>query len=225
MRGADMKRAGIGVLMVMGVLMGTQIAAQTAVIRELSGRVEVKAPGAAEWKAAEPGQVLDRASLISTGFKSMALISIGNSTITVQPLTRLSLEEIAGAQEGERVVLELREGRIRADVKPPAEGKIDFSVRSPMATASVRGTVFEFDGNRITVGDGRVHLSGESVTGAYVGPGHATTAEPERGSTAPVLEVVKEALGPALPLGVEVSPASPAPVSGGLGVIFDWPEE
>jgi hypothetical protein len=217
-----MKRAGIGVLMVMAASL---LSAQTAVIRELSGRVEVKAPGAAEWKAAEPGQVLDKASLISTGFKSMARISIGNSTITVQPLTRLSLEEIAAAQGGEQVVLGLRAGRIRADVKPPIEGNIDFSVRSPMATASVRGTIFDFDGTRITVEEGRVRLAGEGVTGAYVGRGHSTEAEPETGTTAPVIEVVKEELSLAPPPGVEAVPAPTGSASGGLDFIFDWPEE
>ncbi|MDR1047842.1 MAG: hypothetical protein LBL64_08700 [Treponema sp.] len=57
--------------------------AQTAVIRELSGTVEVQAPGASEWKAAAIGQTLEKSSLISTGFKSTALVTIGNSTIGV----------------------------------------------------------------------------------------------------------------------------------------------
>ena len=122
------------------------LGAQTARIQQITGTVEVKTPGAAEWRAAEIGQTLDQASLISTGFKSTALVRIGGSALIVRPLTRLSLGEIAAAQNEERVTVDLRAGRIRADVKPPAGVKTSFTVRSPMATASVRGTVFDFDG-------------------------------------------------------------------------------
>jgi hypothetical protein len=224
LRGVNMKKASIGVLLLMGAaLLGAQTGGQ-ALIRETSGKVEIKGPGAAEWEAAEAGQVLERASLISTGFRSTALIRIGNSNITVRPLTRLSLEEIVAEAGGERVTLNLRAGRIRADVKPPVGGRTDFSVRSPIATASVRGTVFDFDGTRLSVVEGRVHLSGESVTGAYVGKGHATAVDTEKGNTAPVIERVKEEMAPALPAGMDVVPAAPAaaPVSGSLGIGLDW---
>jgi hypothetical protein len=200
------------------------LGAQTAVIREISGTVEIKAPGAVEWKAAVTGQTLERASLISTGFRSTALIRIGNSTITVRPLTRLSLEEIAANQNEEQVTLNLRTGRVRADVIPPPQGKVDFSVRAPSVTASVRGTVFEFDGTRLSVEEGRVRLSGESVTGAYIGAGHSTVADPGTGKTATVVEALKAELVPALPAGMDAAPAAPAaaPTSGGLGIGFDW---
>jgi hypothetical protein len=226
-----MKKAVIGfLLMISAALLGAQTAPQAAaVIWELSGTVETKAPGAAEWKAAAAGQELDPASLISTGFRSTALVRIGNSTVTVQPLTRLSLEEIAAGQNGEMVTLKLRTGRIRADVKPPVGGTINFTVRSPIATASVRGTVFEFDGLRLSVEEGRVHLGGQTVTGAYVGTGHSTAADPETGKTAAVIERVKADLAPAFPAGAAAVPSGPAaavvPVSADLGIGFDWREE
>jgi hypothetical protein len=204
----------------------TAAPAVAAVIRETIGRVEVKTPGAAEWQTAEPGQTLDQAALISTGLQSTVRIAIGNSTITVRPLTRLSLEELAAAQGGEQVRVHLRAGRIRAEVKPPPGGKVDFSVRSPTATASVRGTVFDFDGTRLTVEEGRVHLGGEAVTGTYVGTGHTSAADPERGKTSTALERVKEELAPALPVGVETVPgASAAPAGGGLSFEFAWTED
>jgi hypothetical protein len=90
-----MKKTGMGFLLfVMGVMSAALLGAQTAVIREISGTVEVKQPGAQGWEAAKEGQRLETASLISTGFRSTALLSIGNSDIAVRPLTRLSLEEI-----------------------------------------------------------------------------------------------------------------------------------
>jgi hypothetical protein len=216
-----MKKMGMG----MGFLMvAALLGAQTAFVVETSGTVEIKAPGASEWKAAEAGQALDRAALFSTGFRSTALIRIGNSSVMVRPLTRLSLEEIIVRQGEERVTLGLRAGRVRADVKPPAGGRTDFSVRAPMVTASVRGTVFDFDGTRLAVEEGRVHLGGESVTGAYIGMGHSTAADTETGKTAAVIETIKEELSPALPAGVDAAPAAQAaaPVSGGLGIKLEW---
>ncbi|MDR1174949.1 MAG: FecR family protein [Treponema sp.] len=218
-----MKKMVIGFLLLMGAVFA---GAQTAVVRELSGTVEVKAPGDSEWKAAAIGQTLDKASLISTGFRSTALIGIGNSTITVRPLTRLSLEEIAVKQNEEQVTLNLRAGRVRAEVRPPAGGKTDFTVRSPIATASVRGTVFEFDGRRLSVEEGRVHLGGENVTGAYIGSGHATAVDTGTGRTATAAEAVQETLSPALPAGMDTTSAAPASTAAssgdGMDMGFNW---
>jgi hypothetical protein len=219
-----MKKTWLGVLLLTSAVLAS--AQSTALVREIRGTVEIKAPGAAEWKAAVTGQTLEKTALVSTGFRSTALIAIGNSLITVRPLTRLSLEEIILNQEGEQVTLNLRAGRIRADVKPPAEGKTDFSIRTPAVTASVRGTVFDFDGTRLAVEEGRVHLGGQTVTGAYVGAGHSTAVAPETGTTAAVIEGVKEGLMPALPAGLDEAPTAPAsaPSGAGLGIIFDWNE-
>jgi hypothetical protein len=218
-----MKTIGAGVLLLTGAVLAY---GQAAYIRETRGTVEVKAPGSSGWTAAVPGRALERASLLSTGFKSTALIVIGNSTVAVRPLTRLSVEEIAGNQNGERVVLNLRAGRVRAEVRPPAGGAVDFSVRSPAATASVRGTVFEFDGAEVKVEEGRVHLGGERLTGAYVGAGHAAAADPETGGAVTALERVKEELAPAFPAGVDAASvdAAPAaaPADGGMGIGFEW---
>jgi hypothetical protein len=110
-------------------------------------------------------------------------------------------------------------------VSPPVGGKTDFSVRSPTATASVRGTVFEFDGTRLSVEEGRVHLGGESVTGAYIGAGHATAVDTGTGRTATAAEAVQEGLSPALPAGMDPSPSGTAatvPSSDGLDMGFNW---
>jgi len=64
--------------------------AQEAVIKELTGTVELKKAGAAEWENAAKGQSVAVDTVISTSFKSTAIISIGNSLITVRPLTLLT---------------------------------------------------------------------------------------------------------------------------------------
>jgi hypothetical protein len=195
-----------------------------AVIREINGTVEVKAPGATDWSAARPGQELGRNTVVSTGFKSSALIVVGNSTLTVQPLTRLSLEELIRAGNTEKVNVSLRAGRIRADVKPPAGGSSEFTVRSPTATASVRGTAFEFDGIRVRVDEGRVHVSGNGQSGTYVGAGHQAAADVETGRTVSAAETAREELAPALPAGIESAPEIKVDTSssGDIEAGFDW---
>jgi hypothetical protein len=196
-----------------------------AVIREISGTVEVKAPGAAAWSPAARGQALERSAVISTGFKSSALIAIGNSTLSVQPLTRLSLEELAAAENAEKVDINLRTGRVRANVKPPAGGTTSFTVRSPSATASVRGTAFEFNGLQLRVEEGRVHLSGGDGGGTYVGSGHLARTSIETGRTLGTGETAREELAPFVPAGVDriPAPASAVPsASGDIDAGFVW---
>ncbi|MDR1931264.1 MAG: FecR family protein [Spirochaetales bacterium] len=202
------------------------LCAQEAVIRELGGTVEVKAPGEAAWSPARKGQSLTLRTMISTGFRSTALLAIGNATVTVRPLTRLSLEELERTEDGEKAGLNLRAGRVRADVKPPAGGRTEFIVKSPSATASVRGTIFEFDGIRLSVDEGRVHISGGDSTGTYVGAGHSVTTDIETGRTAAAALTAKEELAPSLPAGADSAPQAPVAAAPSRGenveAGFDW---
>jgi hypothetical protein len=80
--------------------------------------------------------------------------------------------------------------------------KIEFTVRSPVATASVRGTSFEFDGTELKVDEGRVHVSGGDGAGAYVAAGHEAKTDMETGRTAGAPERAREELSPPVPAGV-----------------------
>ncbi|MCL2765217.1 MAG: FecR domain-containing protein [Treponema sp.] len=127
-----------------------------AVIRELTGTVEIKQGSSADWVPARVGDVIERSAVVSTSFRSMAVLAVGSSTLTVRPLTRLSLDELISVNETETININLNTGRIRADVSPPAGGRTNFTVQSPSATASVRGTSFEMDTVSIQVITGAV---------------------------------------------------------------------
>jgi hypothetical protein len=220
-----MKNFLTGLLLLWGMsLVFAQVPESRAVFREIHGTVEVKAPGEAKWSPAEEGQSIDREAMVSTGFKSTAVIGLGNSILSVQPLTRLSLEEIREMAGNERVDISLRTGRIRADVKPPAGGKTEFTVRSPSATASVRGTSFEFDGIRLRVEEGRVHVTGNDRSGTYVGVGHSVSTDIETGRMVSAADTVREELVPTLPAGMENTPEIPAApvVQGNVNAGFAW---
>jgi hypothetical protein len=211
---------------VLAVLVGAVPApGQEGYIRDVFGTVELKGPGGAGWTAARAGQRVTKDTVISTGFKSTALVALGNSTVTVRPLTRLSVEEILNIQGNETVSLSLRSGRIRADVTAPAGGRTDFTVRSPIATASVRGTSFEFDGVNLRVDEGLVHVTGGDGTAVYVGAGHEAASDPVTGRTAGQAETAKAELVPALPEAAAEAVPEPAaiiPETADTGFGFRW---
>ena len=101
--------------------------------------------------------------------------------------------------------LNLRAGRVRAEVKPPSGGRVDFSIRSPAITASVRGTVFELDPLNLQVSEGTVELSGASGAAVLVDSGGSSFVEGS--GSRPVLpaEAALAEMRPELPQGAEAA--------------------
>jgi hypothetical protein len=204
-------------------------AQENVFFREVSGTVEIKAPGSAGWVNAAAGDRIEEHTLISTGFRSTAVLVLGESVITVRPVTRLTLEEIVRDQQGEQVGLRLQTGRIRADVKPPLEGGITFTVRSPGATASVRGTSFEFDTEHLRVAEGRVVYSVENGREVYVAAGGVSYVDESNNTVISPYEAAVEMLTPAPPPGSasggpagDNAPAILPPSGVDMGVGFGW---
>jgi len=157
----------------------------TAQIKEMTGTVELKTSDSADWFTAKAGDRIGKDTIISTGFKSMAIIAAGNSTIMVRPLTRLSLEEIINMNETETVNVKLNTGRIRVEVNPPAGGKANFTVKTPITTASVRGTIFEMSPNNIQVLKGAVDYrpaNGNYIRSVMVNAGYDSEINTDTGS-------------------------------------------
>ena len=134
--------------------------AQEAVITELSGTVEIKKPDSAAWENAVLGQAITGEAIISTGFKSFAVISIGDSLINVRPLTRLSLTEISAQAGIETINAGLQAGRVQLDVKAPAGSKSIYTISTVPAVASTRGTIFEITLFELWVIEGSIEYKG-----------------------------------------------------------------
>jgi len=135
--------------------------AQKAVITDLTGTVELKFSGAADFIPAIKGVEVAQDTIISTGFKSTALVQAGSAVITVRPLTRLTLKEIQASQETETLNLSLQAGRVRVDLNPPAGSKASLEIASPASVASVRGTSFDLDVRNLSVQSGTVAFMGK----------------------------------------------------------------
>ena len=122
-----------------------------ATVKDFYGRVKVKYDGDSVWSRIELGQELPSNATISTGFNSQVVLDLGNATLDVLPLTRMTITKITESQDTIATSLFLQGGKIKADVGH-VSGKVnDFKIKSPVATASVRGTAFEFSGNTLKV--------------------------------------------------------------------------
>jgi len=173
---------------------------QNGVLREITGNVEIKAAGSSSFTAARTGAVIARDTIVSTGFNSTAVIEIGSSLITVRPLTRLSLSEIQSSSNTENVNVSLQTGRVRVDVNPPAGTRTNLTVQSTVASASVRGTSFEFDTYNLSVNEGRVSFGGNNGPSVMVNAGNNTFVGTDGAPVNPAA-VAASSLVPSSPVG------------------------
>jgi hypothetical protein len=122
----------------------------------VDGKVEIRPAGGGAWSAAEVGMEIDNDTVISTGFNASATIDVGDSSVSVEQLTRMVFEEIVQRSDAVETRLNLNVGRMSARVRSSDGRSQDFQVRSPVSTAAVRGTDFEFDGVELVVQEGEV---------------------------------------------------------------------
>ncbi|HTP57691.1 MAG TPA: FecR family protein [Spirochaetia bacterium] len=141
------------------LLIAPAVFSQTQIVlKEATGKVEVKAPGR-NWAPVAVGAKLDMGASISTGFSSTALLDLGTSTLSVAPLTRMQIVDLVAKQGNVSTSLFLRVGKVHAEVKKVQGVRQDFVLKSPQATAAVRGTEFDFDGLTVNVVNGVVQFS------------------------------------------------------------------
>ena len=126
-----------------------------AVFKELSGKVEVKAP-LKDWEPAQVDMIISKGTIISTGFRSTARLEIGPSDLYVKQLTRMELEELTMMKGTVTTGLNLRVGKVEARVKTVEGLEHNFKLRSPISTAAVRGTRLVDNGYTLKVLDGDV---------------------------------------------------------------------
>ena len=147
-----MKKLAFFILMIVLVL---PVFAQNATVERVSGKVEYLRAGG-RWAAVSVGDTIPIGATISTGFRSSAVIMVAGSEITVMALTRMSIEDLAETNDSISTSLNLRTGKVRASVRSTQGKSTNFTLRSPVSTAAVRGTEFVFDGYRLEVIEGLV---------------------------------------------------------------------
>jgi len=155
-----MKRS-VAILFLALALASSLSAQLKAVVKEIIGKVEIKAADGV-WRPAKVGATIAKGHSISTGFDSTAVLTIGQSTLRVRPLTRMRLEDLTQAGTS----LSLSVGKVKGEVKKGGDER--FTLRGPVSTAAVRGTEFEYDGFTVKVTNGFVTFENSLRQGRVV---------------------------------------------------------
>jgi hypothetical protein len=132
---------------------------------ESRGTVQYQIPGSTQWRAAAPGVTLPEGTVVVSGSTGRARIRMGNTTVAVDPLSRVVIERAAFSPSEEDASLRMPYGRLTASVRRAAGRGMNFSVLTPISTAAVRGTEFSYDGYTLAVAEGDVsfaNLSGQT---------------------------------------------------------------
>jgi len=233
-----MKRRITGlIILIMVFCAGSLYSAQEALLKEFSGKVEVREPGGV-WAPAEAGALLSMGTTVSTGFNSTAILDLGESVIQVKQLTRMIVEEIVETEDAISTNLFLNVGRVKAGVKSVEGMTHEFTLRSTVSVASVRGTKFEYDGFELIVTQGAVVFFNRVMQKRTVAIGQAsqttgldvpaepavvmTTAATVTTSTTPIEEEAEEAEKTPVEEIVEVTPEEETPATSDLTVSLQW---
>jgi hypothetical protein len=148
--------AALAALIFLGA--GLQAAQPKALLSEIKGKVQVK-PVNGAWTDAKDGMAIDILTTVSTGFDSTAKILLDKNVLTVKPLTRMTVDKIVEESGKVSTTCFLRVGSVSANIKSAEGVKQDFKVMSPYSTASVRGTLFDYDGKNLVVYEGTVRYA------------------------------------------------------------------
>ena len=144
-----MKKFFISILLSAAFIAGTFAANATVIYAE--GKVEVQ--NGSTWVPLKENDTIPKGAVISTGFKSQAVIKFQESTFTLEPLTRITVEQLAVTSKTDESKLYVSSGKVKFDIKTSQDKRASFQARSPIATASVRGTegTFGADGSLTTI--------------------------------------------------------------------------
>lgn len=119
--------------------------AESAVVTYVKGKVEVSAPNG--WVALKVGDKINASDTISTGFQAEARIEYNGSLMSLGSLTRITLDNLASSSTKDDVSVYLSTGAVRSKVTHTDNKRVSYSVKSPIAVASVRGTDFTVTAN------------------------------------------------------------------------------
>ena len=156
---------------------GTALGASTT-LTILGGDVRVSRQGA-PFETATDGAIVSPGDRIRTAVGSRAVLTyFEGSTVAIEPSSELAIDQAHAGPDGSTVVVMTQSlGRTWHLVTKLITGGSKYEVRTPAATASVRGTAFEVDVVQETDGDTTTAIV--TTEGAVAATAPATAAEPK----------------------------------------------
>ncbi|MBQ0002458.1 MAG: FecR domain-containing protein [Treponema sp.] len=150
------------IFLISTLLICTNVFAIEAKVVSVSGKVQVQKGNA--WVDLKAGDVLKKGDLVQTGFKSEAQVAIvssnQNSKLVISQLSRLTIEQLVENPTDDKTSVYLATGSAKSEIKKTEDRRASYTVRGPVATASVRGTKFNakntFSGAVVTTEQGVV---------------------------------------------------------------------
>ena len=136
------------------------LCAAPATVVSAEGKVEVERNG--KWVSLAANDTVSEGEVISTGFKSKAVLRYQGSVLQLGALTRVTLEKLVSGEQNDTVAVYLNTGAVKSTVQRAENRRVNYTVRNPVAVASVRGTEFDF------AGDGAISCA-EGAVAAYNG--------------------------------------------------------
>jgi len=189
--------------------------AEKITLVSFSGTVQIKEKESGDWINASTGQSLQPGFFIYTGFKSQALIQAGNAKIEVNPLSQITIASLIATKNSVETDVYLKYGRVRANVEKNEQVKTSFKVRSANSTASVRGTVFTFGNDSLSVENGTVNLTSNELNSTLVQQGEKAFVGKFSIVESPIKSFVKDYFVNTSPVGVSDSEADNDKINAG----------
>lgn len=141
--------------LVLSVFVTSPLLAEDAVVTYVKGKVEVQKGDS--WVALKVGDTIKQSDTVSTGFQSEAKIKYSGSLMALGALTRITMDQLASGGNKEKVDVYLSTGAVRSKVTHSEDTHVNYTVRSSVAVASVRGTDFQMtDKGSVTCFEGAV---------------------------------------------------------------------
>ena len=119
--------------------------AADGVVTFVKGKVEVKKGNS--WVSLNVGDTVKQSDMINTGFQSEAKVKLMDNILYLGPVTRVTLDTLAQSSDTDKVNVYLTTGSVRSKVNRTDTKRVSYTVRTPIAVASVRGTDFSVNGD------------------------------------------------------------------------------
>ena len=117
--------------------------AAEGIVTFVKGKVEVQRDSS--WVILNVGDKVSQSEVISTGFQSEAKIKLMDSVLYLGPVTRVTLETLKATDSTDKVNVYLSAGVTRSKVNHTDNKRVNYTVHTAVAVASVRGTDWIID--------------------------------------------------------------------------------
>lgn len=128
--------------LIFSVLSSSLFAAE-GIVTFVKGKVEVQRDSS--WVILNVGDKVSQSEVISTGFQSEAKIKLMDSVLYLGPVTRVTLETLKASDSTDKVNVYLSAGVTRSKVNHTDNKRVNYTVHTAVAVASVRGTDWIID--------------------------------------------------------------------------------